>query len=659
MQNLLRDLTELLSKDDRLVSEGKLLKNKVVELALKMDAALIKHLLKSKPLKKHFFTDIDGIFVFDKIKFQKFVSNKEFLPDSYTAFKNKIGLVSEAGDYLSESKEVVLAWPYKDCVLEGGQTKEDQKRNEIFWNETLAPDEIDRLLAPKVLTSFKKYDTHGEHVLKGNEEIDFTKENLIIKGNNLLALHSLYKRFAGKVKLIYIDPPYNTGNDSFQYNDSFNHSTWLVFLRNRLEVAKQLLKKEGTIAISIDQNEIAYLLILLDEIFEKENRKNIITVKRGSVTGAKVINPGVVNISEYVVIYSKDSKYWNPNRVFRHKERDDRYNQYIRNFNDKPEKWKFITLLDAFSEFKGISKNKLKKTLGNDYEKQLEEFVITNQERTVRFAALDDKSISAAALALKYKSKGDATKVYKLEREDNRPYYVYRGELILFAKDRLTEIDNVLSFGELITDIWDDVLPNDLHNEGGIQLRKGKKPEKLISRIFELGSDERDLILDFFIGSGTAASVALKLNRQFIGVEQLDYIEQLPVIRLKNTIKGDPSGISKSVNWQGGGSFIYCELMQHNEAYIDRIQKAKTTKDLRGIWNEMQDKAFISYKVDVKAINENISDFEKLNLDEQKRFLVEILDKNQLYVNYSEIDDKEYGVSEPDKKLNRKFYGAA
>ena len=156
MQNLLNELKQLLLQDERCVAEGQLLKNKVVELALSIDAQLIKLLLKNKSIKKHFFTDIDGVLVFDKIKFQHFISNKEFLPDSYTAFKNKIGLANENSDYLSESREVVIAWPYKDCVLEGGQTKEDQKRDEIFWNETLAPDEIDRLLAPKVFTSFKK-----------------------------------------------------------------------------------------------------------------------------------------------------------------------------------------------------------------------------------------------------------------------------------------------------------------------------------------------------------------------------------------------------------------------------------------------------------------------------------------------------------------------
>ena len=233
MQNLFQQLIELLSCDDRLVSEGKLTKNKVVELALSLDPLLLKHLLKSESLKKHFFCEVDGVLIFDKIKFQKFVSNKTFLPDSFTAFKNKIGLLAD-DEYLIDTNDVVLAWPYKDCVLEGSQDNEDAKRKEIFWNEVLAPDQIDRLLAPKALTSFKHFGG-GKH--KG--VVDFgCEENLIIKGNNLLALHSLKQKYSEKVNLIYIDPPYNTGIDSFRYNDSFSHSTWLTFMKNRLEAAK-------------------------------------------------------------------------------------------------------------------------------------------------------------------------------------------------------------------------------------------------------------------------------------------------------------------------------------------------------------------------------------------------------------------------------------
>ncbi len=306
MQNLLNELIELLSKDKRLVVEGKLLKNKIIELALAMDLELIKLLLKNRTIKKHFFADIEGNLVFDKIKFQRFVSNKEFLPDSYTAFKNKIGLVNEQGDYITNSQEVVLSWPYKDCILEGGQTTEDQKRDEIFWNETLAPDEIDRLLAPKVFTGWKKYDVKGVHEISGKEKLDYLQENLIIKGNNLLVLHSLYNKYANQIKLIYIDPPYNTGGaaNTFSYNNSFNHSSWLSFMKNRLEVSRTLLKPDGVVCIAIDDAEYAHLKILCDEIYGRENYLGTIIVQ--SNPRGRTINSQFATCHEYALFYAKN-----------------------------------------------------------------------------------------------------------------------------------------------------------------------------------------------------------------------------------------------------------------------------------------------------------------------------------------------------------------
>jgi len=309
MENLLNNLKSLLKKDERLVSEGELLKNKIIELALKLDKDLIKLLLSDKKMKEVFFIEVDGTLIFDKDKFVKFVSNKQFLPDSYTAFKNKIGLIDEKGEFISEKKEVVLSWPYKDCVLEGGMTKEDQKRDEIFWNEILAPDEISRLFDPKVFTNVKRIDAKGEHKLDGfrTDENGDIKDDLIIKGNNLLALHSLKKRFAGKVKLIYIDPPYNTGKeaDEFKYNDRFNHSSWLTFMRNRLEVAKELLREDGVIFISIDDNEQAYLKVLCDEIFDREN---FIASMPWKGRGGRQDSLFVANIHEYILFFVKNNK---------------------------------------------------------------------------------------------------------------------------------------------------------------------------------------------------------------------------------------------------------------------------------------------------------------------------------------------------------------
>lgn len=155
MQNLYNDVAKLLEKDERFFAEGKILKNVVTEAALKLDVGLLKLLHKNEQIEQHFFVKADNDWFFDQDKFIKFINNKEFLPDSFTSFKNHIGLMDEK-DYLKDSGNVVLAWPYKDCVLEGGQDKEDVKRSEIFYNEILAPNEIDRLFEPKVLANFKK-----------------------------------------------------------------------------------------------------------------------------------------------------------------------------------------------------------------------------------------------------------------------------------------------------------------------------------------------------------------------------------------------------------------------------------------------------------------------------------------------------------------------
>ena len=266
MQNLLTELTSLLKHDERLVVEGKLLKNKIIELALQLDPTLIGMLLSHASIKKHFFQEVNKVQVFDKIRFQKFVSNKAFLPDSYTAFKNKVGLLDD-DEFISGGNEVVLAWPYKDCVLEGGQTKEDAKRDELFWNETLAPDQIDRLLQPKAIGHVEFYNKDKTEKINTFNGLN----NLLIRGNNLLALHSLKKVYANKVRLIYVDPPFNTGNDTFSYNDKFTHSTWLTFMKNRLEIAKELLAPDGSIFVHLDHNEAHYCKILMDEIFGREH----------------------------------------------------------------------------------------------------------------------------------------------------------------------------------------------------------------------------------------------------------------------------------------------------------------------------------------------------------------------------------------------------
>jgi len=618
MQTLLDELKQVLKQDARLVIEGKLAKNKVVELALKLDKDLLKLLLSSEKLKKRFFTDVDGTMVFDKHLFQRFVANKQFLPDSYTAFKNKIGLSDNGEDYLKEKNDVSLIWPYKDCVLEGGQTKEDAKRNEIFWNETLAPDQIDRLLDPKVLTHFKKFDSDGVHRIT-----EFSKkDNLIIKGNNLLALHSLKKNYAGKVKLIYIDPPYNTGNDDFGYNDKFNHSAWLTFMKNRIETAYELLSKDGSLWINIDDDESHYLKVLTDEVFKRENFiRNIVWQKKYAASND---SKGIPDMHDHILVYQKSDSF--ERNLLPRTEKQNKYYKY--DDGDGRGRWR--------------SDNLLVRSYSEEYV-----FPITNPNTGEKF----------------YPKEGSCWRASKktIEKwiEENRIFFGKDGTGAPQLKRYLSEVQQ----GVVPNSWWtyEEADHNDAAKKEIEKVLDNKafmtpKPEALMQRVIHIGSDEGDLVLDFFAGSGTTGAVAHKMGRQYILCEQMDYVESVTVERLQKVIEGEQGGISEEVDWKGGGSFVYAALMKYNAKYIDWIEEANSKKALQAIWEVMQDNAFLSYKVEPKVVNKEKDLFDELTLAEQKQFLIEVLDNNQLYVNYSEIDDEEFDIPEDVRKLSHKFY---
>jgi len=657
---LLEELQLLLEKDERIVSEGKLLKNKIVELTAKGDKKLISLLLSNERIKNHFFTKVDEVLIFDKEKFMKFINNKAFLPDSYTTFKNKIGLTVD-GNYISQSKEVVLSWPYKDCILEGGQEDPDEKRKEVFHNEILAPDEIDRLLDPKAFTNFKRIDKDGEHPV---EEIKPT-DNLIIKGNNLLVLHSLNKRFNGKVKMIYIDPPYNTGNDEFMYNDSFNHSTWLTFMKNRLEIARELLRDDGVIFVQCDDREHAYLKVLMDEIFSRGQFISDIAVKvtppMGLASGARLI----FDVKENILVYGKKDPV-TPYENLIEKEFIDRNSKTVEQYN--------MILEDEGVEGETIAK--LKTSTGTIEIKRRCNYKITR----IPIDEIDDVNEYYANNIDKIfrLTEPSRTGMEKTIMPDNELYsyyhipskgkhegkqikrYIYKKNRMLFLKDyaktKIVNNKKTIFKMEYLSNIIAADWWTGIANEGGVKLNNGKKPEELLRMLIALVTKEGDLVMDFFMGTGTTCAVAHKMGRQYIGVEQLDYGENSAVVRLKNVINGDPTGISKTVGWQGGGDFVYCELMELNEKFVQSIQAAQTTEELLEIWERMKQQAFLSYRVSPKDIDANIEEFKDLSIKGQKKFLMELLDKNDLYVNYSEIEDKQYGVSEEDVQLNRKFY---
>lgn len=577
-------LNKLLKKEPRFIDqEGDLLTNTIIDSAYKADSKLIELLISEKDIKEIFFTKIKDVHVFNINDFVSYVQDKNFLNDSYTKFKNKIGL-NVGGKFLNERKEVSLVWPFKDCVLEGGMTKEDEKRKEIFFNEILAQDDIDKLLAPKVLTNWERFTKNGKEKVKElkRDKGGVIRENLVIKGNNLLALHSLKEQFAGQVKLIYIDPPFNTGSDSFSYNDNFNHSTWMTFMKNRLEVARKLLTDDGNIFIQIDINESHYLKVLVDEIFGRENFVEEIIWSYGSPSGGRAAGAKPVNIHDYILHYAKNYSNRKQNKLyipytekyikdwFKYADKDGR--RYQRRMRGRDEKGNVVWEKQYLDESKGLPLT----TVWNDIKQ-----------------------------------------VYA----DPRAYKESQSELVELIKGFATQ-----------------------------------KPERLIQRIIEMASDPSDIVLDYHAGSGTTCSVAHKINRQWIAVEQLDYSEKNPEERMKGVVAGDKTGISKEVSWKGGGNFIYCQLMKYNEQFIEDIKKAKDVKMLLKVWKEIKENAFFNYNVDLKAFEENIKEFEKLSFSKQKDILISLLNKNQLYVNLSDIENGEFKVGKEDKELNKNFY---
>jgi len=486
-------LENVLRMEERFcTADGQLIKNSIVEAALSLQPNLIKLLLDKDELSTNFFSDVDGIKVFDKVKFQRFVMNKSFLADSYTTYKNKIGLTDEDGRFLSESREVVLSWPYKDCVLEGGQTKEDAKRDEIFWSETLAPDEINRLTEPKVLTGFKRYDKEGEHMVEHIEDSD----NLVIRGNNFLVLHSCLKRFEGRVKTIYIDPPYNTGDDEFGYNDSFNHSTWLTFMKNRLEVAKSLLSTDGCIFVHIDHHELYYVGALLDSIFGFENKVQVISVKTATPAGFKTVNPGPIDVTEYILFYTKQKSAFKFKKAYVPVDYNINYNLVLKRA-DSIDDWKFIPIKDAMLKSIGfVSEKQAKEKYGNMWAalkpQLIAKYAYENADNVVSVRDPHKPTDTVKALMKESRKTG---KVIEYTKEDGSKSYFYHGGALAFYSNKMQMIDGEKCITELLTDFWNHISWAGIANEGGVKLKNGKKPEKLLKQIIEMVSEPHDIIL--------------------------------------------------------------------------------------------------------------------------------------------------------------------
>lgn len=413
-------------------------------------------------------------------------------------------------------------------------------------------------LEPRILLEDPQKSYHAKHRVTDNDIFD----NRLIFGDNLLALKALEQEFSGKVKCVYIDPPFNTQQAFEHYDDGYEHSIWLGLIRDRAESLRRLMSDDGTLFVHIDDNELGYLIALLDEVFGRANRVSVVSFKQGSATGHKSINPGVVSTTNFILIYAKNKSAWSPNRVFTARaERDKRYGQFIENIDQPFARWKFTTLASAFATDLDMPERGLKKALGDEYEAKISEFVMKNAKSVIQLARPDYSAVSSAAREMIDASKASPTKVMKLERDGYSDMYFIGGQRILFYSDKLKLIDGQYVAGEPLTSLWDDILSNNLHNEGGVEFPKGKKPEALIKRCFDLATKSGDIVLDSFAGSGTTGAVAHKMGRRWIMVELGEHCHTHVIPRLKKVIDGeDPAGVTAAMNWQGGGGFRYYSL---------------------------------------------------------------------------------------------------
>ena len=632
MQKFFDEVVAVLKKDKRFVSEsGELMRNAVYEAAMKMDERLLKLLYANAATKNAFFKKVGEIAVFDKQGFGWTVSNEEILKGSYTRFRNKIGLATREGDFISAANEVELVFPYRDCILNGGQTKEDATRDEVFYNRALARDEVARLLSPKVLVNAEKYEAKGKKQVSAFDISD----NLIIKGNNLLGLASLLQRYEGLIKSVFIDPPYyfltNKPSDTFSYNSNFKLSTWLVFLQNRIRLAYQLMRKDGLLFITMSDEGVHYLKVMIDDIFRKENFIADVTWE----SRKSVSSDGLMSMnSNHVLVYAKNV--------------------------DKIKKDDFRLALDeesfAYDDNDGRGKYKLA-PLDAPEVRANGSYVIVNPNTGVAYKPPRGRHWSVLEKTYKDMLKDHRIR-FGADGKAKPQVKSYYSEAIAAGKGKATssiwhDVSNSI--------VWQELDPNTNATKDQMELF-GKvvftnpKPEDLLRRIIELSTDKGDIVLDFFMGSGTTQATAMKMGRRFIGLEQMDYIEDVTLKRLQFVMEGEQTGISKDVNWKGGGSFVYCELAKSNQVFVERIEKAKKDAELKKIWEEMFATGFISCKLDPSRFSPDDADYLALPLKDKKRILMDLLDLNQLYVNYCDMDDKTFKISVADKAFTKSFY---
>lgn len=649
-------LRDVLSDTEYTSDDGQLLRGLAASHARQHHPQLLNLLAEDEIVFDAFFEKVDGHEVFKRDDFVQHIQGYEYLPSSYTSFSNRIGL--QAGRRpLTLLDEVVLTFPYKDCVLGGAQTDEETERNEVFYHEVLGREEINCLLDRKAFGRAERYSEDGREPARAFDK----SENLVVKGNNLVALHSLKDLYRESVKLIYIDPPFNTGQDSFQYNDRFRHSTWLTFMKNRLEVARHFLAEDGSIMIHLNDVEVDYCRVLMDELFGRENFVNRIIIDARSPFGFSTVNEGVFKASEYILWYAKDKDRVETFPVRIPRELDTAYNKFLLNPDDDPAEWEYCTLREAFEEEHGVCEQ-----CGRYSDRDWESFVLNHADQVFRFAAIHTSGAGEPTVEAKKKSEENPGSVVVVEREGYEDQYILNGQKLTFYDSNVEEIDGELTATRPLTNIWYDIAWEGIAGEGNVTLNQGKKPEKLLRRCLQLTTRPGDRVMDFFAGTGTTGAVAHKMDRRYTVIEQLDYVESKLVQRLENVVDGDTTGVSSNVGWTGGGSFVYTELARANASIMKELRSADTEEEVEAIRERLAApplNAFLNFAVDESFLYDpsvsaqDGTSYRDLSLDDKKKVLMGVLDKNQLYVNLEDAEDGQFDLPDDALRFTESFYG--
>ncbi|MGE5412422.1 MAG: site-specific DNA-methyltransferase [Clostridiales bacterium] len=391
---------------------------------------------------------------------------------------------------------------------------------------------------------------------------DKNTENMLIHGDNLLALKALEQEYAGRVKCIYIDPPFNTGAAFDNYDDNMEHSIWLSLMRQRLRILFNLLCKDGTIYVHIDDKEMAYLKIVMDEVFSRENFLNMIVIKTSDPSGHKTVNPSPYSQTEYLLMYTKDRNCYKYETQYILSNYDNMYGRIVTNKYQNYKDWEIESLSEYLARELGFENSKeAKATIGKlDFEAKKAEYALNNADRVFQPTAISNAA-GRNIVEIREASKSNLGKVYCVRRDEYEDVYILDGRQMYFYSSKVKEIEGYKTPAKPLTNLWTDIPWNGIAKEGTVVFKNGKKPEKLLKRCIEISTRRGDYVLDSFLGSGTTAAVAHKMNRKWIGIELGDHCDTHCLPRLKMVCDGtDQGGISKAVGWKGGGGFRYYNL---------------------------------------------------------------------------------------------------